>query len=171
MDILDYYFDHFRKSAVRLETLPQYNISETNESTEFEAYISGKEITGFANQDWLDCLTTWKKEGKLIHRIRICPEPLTDYFRYEYYWCYPRNIAAGEDIRFVRISEASKASNIQLLGDYWLFDDAHLVQLFYDEQNEYASCEEITDIHTVDRVRELISDLSTVSKEYNEKSS
>ncbi len=168
MDILDYYFDHFQTSAVRLETLPLYAISETNEYAEYEAYKAGKEIEGFANQGWIDCLEDWKGEGKTISRVRICPEPVTDYFKYEFSWCYPRNMTSGERISFVSHTDAAKVDDSNMLADYWLFDNAHLVQLLYDDQGEYVTCKEITDVDNASKIKELIRNLMSISKSYAE---
>lgn len=137
MDALSNSFKSFSKCAYRLEILPQYSIYETNEFSEYEKYINGEDIVGFANQDWLDCITQWKNDGKILERIRVIPEVLTDYFRYEFLWCYPRNIEYGEKISFISYKTFMSICGDNQFNDFWAFDNENVVLLLYNDNFEY----------------------------------
>lgn len=144
MDILDYSFDNFKRTGFRLETLNSYAIYDTNEYEEFQNFVKEQPITGFANQCWLDDIAKWKSEGKSIERIRVIPKELTEYFMYEFKWCYPRNIEVGEGIRFVSWKDYEQVvKRFQVKGDFWAFDDSTVIILKYNSDFEYEDCEEI----------------------------
>lgn len=145
MDALDNGFDTFSKSAYRLEVLPQYSIYDTNEFFEYEKFIKGESIEGFANQEWLECITQWKNDGKVIERIRVIPQVLTDYFKYEFLWCYPRNIEHGENIRFVSYENFVSICGGNLLNDFWAFDKEKVVLLLYNDKFEYENCLQLSE--------------------------
>lgn len=140
MDALDNGFDTFSRYAYRLEVLPQYSIYDTNEFFEYEKFIKGEAIEGFANQDWLECITQWNNEGKVIERIRVVPQDITDYFKYEFLWCYPRNIEHGEKIRFVSYDTFRSVCGEIVLNDFWAFDKEQVVLLLYNDKFEYDNC-------------------------------
>src|SRR5699024_10718762 len=63
-----------------------------------------------------------------IGRVRIVRQPLTDYQRYQFAWGIPGNIAAGEDIRVLDLTE----SDLEIPDfDFWLFDATRVVRLSY----------------------------------------
>nr|WP_207894883.1 DUF6879 family protein [Tamaricihabitans halophyticus] len=67
--------------------------------------------------------------GKSIGRVRTVRYPLTEYQRYQCDWSIPGNIAAGEDIRILDLT------NIELdlpAHDFWLFDDQLIVDLNFN---------------------------------------
>ena len=144
MDALDNAFETFSICAHRLEVLPQYSIYDTNEFFEYEKFIKGEVIDGFANQEWLDCLSHWKNRGKSIERIRVIPQVLTDYFKYEFLWCYPRNLQNGEDIRFILYDDFISICGDNVLNDFWAFDKENVVLLFYNNKFEYDSCKQLS---------------------------
>lgn len=140
MDALDNGFDTFSKYAYRLEVLPQYSIYDTNEFFEYEKFIKGEAIEGFANQDWLECISQWNNEGKIIERVRVIPQVITDYFKYEFFWCYPRNIEHGENIKFISHDDFVSLCGENELNDFWAFDKEKVVLLLYNDKFEYDDC-------------------------------
>lgn len=140
MDELDKGFDTFTKCAYRLEILPQYAFCDAEEMHEFEHFIKGEKIEGFANHEWLGFISQWRSEDKVIERIRVIPPVITDYFEYEFLWCYPRSIESGEIITFVTYEDFISVCGGNLLKDFWAFDKEKAVILLYDEKNEYYDC-------------------------------
>ncbi|MDR2125652.1 MAG: hypothetical protein LBP63_02315 [Prevotellaceae bacterium] len=143
MDVLDNAFETFSLCAYRLEVLPKYSIYNTNEFFEYKKFIKGKTIESFANQDWLDSLSHWGKKGKSIERIRVIPKILTDYFKYEFLWCYPKNIEYGENIRFVLYDYFVSVCADNVLNDFWGFDKENVILLMYNDKFEYENCKQL----------------------------
>jgi hypothetical protein len=144
MDALDNGFETFSKCAYRLEVLPQYSIYDTNEFFEYEKFIKGEVINGFVNQEWLESITQWKNSGKTIERVRVIPQVLTDYFKYEFIWCYPKNIEHGENIRFISYDKFVSICGENLLNDFWAFDQENVVLLLYNDKFEYDNCKQLS---------------------------
>lgn len=66
--------------------------------------------------------------GRTIGRVRVVRQPLTDYQRYQFAWGIPGNIAAGEDIRVLDVSQDDYG--LPLPGtDWWMFDESRIVHL------------------------------------------
>jgi hypothetical protein len=134
---------------------------DNNEFNEFNKFKNGLQIEGFANQDWIEDLNLWRSEGKTIKRIRVVPYNITEYFKYELEWCYPRNIDAGELITFIpeklylAISEKFKIGQ-----DFWIFDNEMVILLDYNEKYEYMDCSQIID----DKVWEYIKFVYALSE-------
>src|SRR5262249_46981273 len=66
--------------------------------------------------------------GRRYQRVRIVPEPLTDYLRYALRGTR-QTVEAGEDIRYL---PQARANELDLPDhDYWLFDDTRLALLHF----------------------------------------
>lgn len=154
MDCLDIAFDTFKKSANRVEIFPKYHIYDTSEFNEFKNYIDKKPIEGFANQAWLDDISKWVGENKSILRLRIVPEIVSDYYLYESNWCYPRNIAAGETIKFVKENAYKELSQrYGINDDFWIFDDETVIILKY---NEYFEFDKVIEVSSIEKDKYLL---------------
>lgn len=146
MDCFDEMFASFKVSAKRLETLPLYCITENSEFAEYQSFINNKPIKGFANQDWLDSLIAWTKEGKKIERLRVLPTSPSQYVEYETKWCYPRNKKAGEKVSFLEekiYNQISKKHKIN--ADFWIFDDSKVILMQYDCNGAYLGAKLLSD--------------------------
>lgn len=92
------------------------------DSPSFIAWQNGSRETpdGTANQEWRDLVRETVARGVSMRRARIVSEPLSDYTRFEYDITSGHNIAAGEEVRWL---PRSRASRLALPGnDFWLFD-------------------------------------------------
>ncbi len=158
MDCLDYGFDNFKKTAFRVETLPEYAIYDTDEYDEYKKFITNQTIEGFANSGWLNDIHNWCREGKKVERIRVIPLKVTDYFKYEVCWCYQQNIKYGESIIFVEYEDYKRISTkYNIEDDFWIFDNNSAVILKYNNEYEYLDCEEVS--------KDLISNYVSLYKE------
>ena len=73
-----------------------------------------------ANREWRQLVKETVARGVSMRRARIVSEPLSDYTRFEYDITREHNIGAGEDVRWLPRSQASR---LALPGnDFWLFD-------------------------------------------------
>lgn len=164
MDCLDIAFETFTKTATRLELLPTYHIYDTQEYAEFRNYIEGKLINGFANQAWIDDIINWKTEGKIVSRIRVVPHQQTDYYKYESSWCYPKNIAAGENIDFIpetTYQEISRQFGIN--DDFWIFDEKIVIILRYNSSFEFEEAIQIEDEQVKSKYLEFYNSIKEVA--------
>ena len=98
-------FRTYEKSAWRLELLPNYMMKV---DTNYHDYLSGKILPGNLNKEWWLCNENWGgviKENlinnRTMARVRLVPEAVTSYFRYEVEWGYCYNALYGDDIRFL----------------------------------------------------------------------
>lgn len=169
MDILDCAFEEFSAVAQRLETLQEYKIYDTSEYVEFKKFMAGEHIEGFANQGWINDVATWRANGKIIERIRVIPEQVTDYFIYESRWCYPRNISAGESILMVNqklYDEAKKRFGVSE-KDVWMFDQKEMIELKYTAEFEYKDCCQIINRESKQNLEQLYAFLKEKAVTYS----
>ncbi|NUR00393.1 MAG: hypothetical protein HOY79_28845 [Streptomyces sp.] len=72
------------------------------------------------SQEWRQLVRETVSRGVSMRRARIVSEPLSDYTRFEYDITREHNIGAGEEVRWLPRSQASR---LALPGnDFWLFD-------------------------------------------------
>src|SRR5579859_572287 len=91
-------FERFERSAFRIEARDHYDVA--NERDEFAAFLEGRPLPPRSPESdrWLSLVAAHNAAGRLIERVRIVSQPLTDYTRYEFA-AYRDNIAAGEKVR------------------------------------------------------------------------
>lgn len=138
-------FHQFRYSAFRLETLQSYGNSA--EDADFEAFVAGRpKPKNPGHEQWQAMVRASVQAGRIVQRVHVVVEPLSQYMRLELTWGYGLNAAAGEDIRIVPM----RAGNAWPLDvpegtDYWLFDSAELYQPHYDTGGMWLGTEVVTD--------------------------
>jgi hypothetical protein len=138
----DALFTSFEHTAYRLEILQQYDVSYELEP--FRAFMAGEQRPGDAAKDeWTSMIRAAVAAGKVIQRVHVVNEPLTDYLRYELGWSYPPNVEVGEDIRI--LSAEPGRSPILPRHDYWLFDSSNLWVMEYADDGTFLWAEHIED--------------------------
>jgi hypothetical protein len=132
MNDLERLFATFKRSAFRLETLDEYHV-DAEEERDFQRFVHGVPLPQTANAEWADEVKELTSSGKQIIRVRLLPEQVNPYLRFELEWGYPYSAAAGEDIRFLPRKKATQlVGDNKTLVDFWLFDDAEAVILNYN---------------------------------------
>jgi len=126
-------YQHFERSAFRLETLPQYVVEPEQRS--FEKFLSGEEpdvvdVPGY--QEWLGWVVQATGAGKQIERVRIFSDTPTAYQRWEAR-IGRHNEAVGERIRYLQYSKALSVGIPVTAGDWWLLDSVRVIFLRFDE--------------------------------------
>ncbi|MEU3233609.1 DUF6879 family protein [Nocardiopsis alba] len=126
------FFDAFGDSAFRLETLPVYGVA--SEDDEFRRFLAGEPRPDeeLADSPWLHRVRRFTASGRRVERVHVVTPPLSDYLRYEMEWGYDFNIVAGEDVRIIETRDPSELP-FAAHQDFWLFDDAHVVLMRYEE--------------------------------------
>ena len=138
------YLAGFRTSAFRLECRQHYDNPAEREW--FARYLRTGEVPVFTpeNDSWCRLVAEARAEGRMIQRVHLVREPLSDYVRFELE-CQRASIAAGEDVRVVVMldnPEHPPLAHDGHLEDFWLFDDATVVTLDYDPDGRFLGARE-----------------------------
>ncbi|MFJ3855134.1 DUF6879 family protein [Streptomyces sp. NPDC090085] len=127
-------FSSFERTAFRLETLAVYSVEEERE--EFERFLAGGDMgPAWDDNPWVRSMTD---KGKQVSRVHVLRSPLTDYLRYELA-AYPGNIAAGETIGLIDLSEQTVTGLPD--HDFWLFDDQDVYRMHYTPEGAFIGAD------------------------------
>lgn len=130
----------FSRSAYRLEQLDEYDSPRTR--IRVARFLAGQPEDAEVRAYWDSVVGEARRAGKVMERVHVVAEPLTDYLRFELDF-YRGSVAAGEDIR---ILPADLAAGLDLPAfDYWLFDDRRAGVLYYGERGTWLRTEIVTD--------------------------
>lgn len=136
-------FSNFTKTAFRLEMLPTYCIAE--EFEDLARFRSGQFVPAKVTDDWYKDVVEWTQSGREIIRVRIVPEPVTEYFRFEAETGYFTSIEAGEKLHLVNPEVASRLiASLPIKTDYWVFDSAIVVLMTYDQHNRFSGASRVS---------------------------
>lgn len=130
---MDELFKNFKKSALRLETFPEYK--DDMDEEDYRNFVLGKPVK-YADVEWINNVKQWTRQGKIIKRIRIISEDLTTYEKYEFL-CYNENNLAGEKILVVPRVEYERLVNKHDRFDYWIFDESIVCKINYSEEGGF----------------------------------
>lgn len=135
----------FRYSAFRLETLQDYGGS--GEDAEIAAFLAGQPRPPLdpEHEQWASVLRDHRREGRVVQRVHVITEPISDYARWELTWGYAPSVEAGEDIRIVPVPEGHPWPLDVPRHDYWLFDAHELYDMHYDADGIWLGVELVTD--------------------------
>ncbi|MFJ8490646.1 DUF6879 family protein [Streptomyces sp. NPDC094038] len=121
-------FEGFQREAWRLETLPQYLMSQEEE--EFRAFKAGARIDPHTvSNEYTDRLRRQAAEGRTQGRVHIVTRPLTDYLQFEFAQYYAPHALAGERIRILDVTD--RDNPLPGVQDFWMFDRAEVVLMNY----------------------------------------
>lgn len=147
-------FSSFRRSAFRLETLPEYRVPQ--DADLLTMFLNGRPQPAWHKErPWLATVAEACASRKVMQRVRVVRPPLTDYLRFQLAWGYPTNVAAGEDIRILELGADDEPPGM-VHEDYWLFDDAIVVRLEYDEHGSFLRPVEVRDVAPYRRCRDAV---------------
>ncbi|QUH04978.1 hypothetical protein HUO13_33110 [Saccharopolyspora erythraea] len=132
------HLQNYERSAWRFEVQPAYTSPDEN----LDLYLAGEPKPEHDNEDWHRSVCGFVAAGKTIGRVRVVRRPLTDYQRYQFDWIIPDNVAAGEDVRILDLTDLDLALPDQ---DFWLFDDAIVVHLDFDPGGVLTGIEQLED--------------------------
>lgn len=142
-------WETFRRSAFRLETMPEYRVPD--EVGRMARYLSGEPMPQDYNADWHATIRKNAANGAVMQRVRVVRPPLTDYQRRQFDWAYPGNLMAGEDTRVI---DGVQADDLGLPDwDFWLFDDHVALRLNYEADGTYRGNEILPDADPAEFVR------------------
>jgi len=133
------------RSAFRLELLDRYDVE--SDGGDFARYLRGEPgPTPERKQPWLDRLAAERRAGILNHRVHVLRRPLTPYLAYECEWGYAPNVAAGEDVRILDLSERARPEGL-VDHDFWLIDNMHAIRMCYAGDGRFLGAEPVDESH------------------------
>jgi hypothetical protein len=142
----------FRHEAIHLEMRDIY--ATDIERDRFRKWLAGEQLDPAEEAEWWRSWRTMMRAsmdaGKIMRRLRIVSEPVTDYIRFE--WTDTEQLVrAGEDIRWL---PRRRASNLMLPGnDFWLFDGKTVAFTHFSGNGEVLGYEMTADPDLVRRCR------------------
>jgi hypothetical protein len=151
------FHDLFRtaeRSVLRLEMRRHTNIS--SEQEDLRMFLAGErpEAHDWLPNWWTEMVSAHKAAGHPFRRVRVMDDPLTAYNRYMI-WTTSRNVAVGEDIRFL---SRDKANELDLPDhDFWVYDSARLAELRFTDDGRVVGYDLFTDRDSVARHEEWIN--------------
>jgi hypothetical protein len=136
-------FHDFQQTARRLETRDRYELASEHDL--MSRWRAGT-VTVAEGQDWYadwtDLVQAADAAGKRFERVRVVPEPLTEYLRFEL-WLARFNADAGEHVRYLT---RDRASRLDLPAhDFWVLDGERLALLYFTADDRLLGAELITD--------------------------
>jgi hypothetical protein len=145
-------FTSFDHTTRRLETRESYHVAA--ERPYIARYLAGMQedpqhLARYRGP-WLDTVRANVATGRRYQRIRVVPEPLSDYLRYALRGTR-QTVEAGEDIRYL---PRARANQLNLPDhDYWLFDDTRLALLHFTADDRPLGALVITEPEVVEQYR------------------
>jgi hypothetical protein len=142
----------FRSRVFRLLALDFYDAP--NEHGPYARFLAGEPVDPAWRKPWQGLVMEVLESGRIMQRVHVVGEPVTDYVRFSLLHGYPYSVQAGED---VRILGRAQAGDLTSYGDWWLFDDGLAAVLDYDNSGcvQQVRMVDATDIlHMLCRMRE-----------------
>ena len=136
-------FHQVERSARRLESRGRYDVvSEHGLLSRWrDGTVTVAEGADWYS-DWTELVGAAVAAGRRFERVRVVPEPLTEYLRFEL-WLAQFNAGAGEDVRYLA---RGRASALDLPAhDFWLLDGERLALLYFTADDRLLGAEFITD--------------------------
>jgi hypothetical protein len=145
-------FTSFERTARRLETRDRYDVP--SERPYIDRWRAGMqedpEHLVRYRAPWLDAVRANVVQGRRYQRVRIVPEPLTEYLRYALRGT-KQTVEVGEDIRYL---PRARANELDLPDhDFWLFDEDRLALLHFTADDRPLGAVLVTEPDTVEQYR------------------
>ena len=135
MNNFDKYWRSAKKSVFRLEGRAEYRLPGERENIakwKADKLDLGKDKIW---AKWMESLRNAKERGIVVQRVRVTPQPIPEYIKYEIALWQALSSKNGEKVLFLGCDEYQKI--IAGLGfnlrDFWLFDDETLLIFNYDK--------------------------------------
>jgi uncharacterized protein DUF6879 len=130
----------FRHRVFRLETLDSYDAP--NEREPYARFLAGQPADLAWREPWQRLVREVQASGRIMQRVHVVSEPVSDYIRFELLRVYPANVEAGEEVRILSRVMAERLSlDLAFDGDFWEFDDSLAARLVYDEAGAVSRVE------------------------------
>jgi hypothetical protein len=154
--------DNAKRSAFRLETLPQYLVPQ--EEAKLAAWRRGERIRRTPeNNAWLAELKQIVAGGIRWYRVHILDYPLCEYSQFELY-SYQDSAAVGQETFIADRAEHDELRDLH--EDFWLVDGEVAVRMVYDDEGHFLRPEPIEDVRPYLAVRDTAMQCAAPLMEY-----
>ena len=154
-------FDDFKVSAFRFESLPAYDVPE--ESDALAAFENQEVVPSDWAEEWLGYVRQMTANGRSMCRVRVVPDPLTSYYRFESLM-YPSSIEAGEAVLTVPASQVPVVASE--VPDFWFFDDKIVGVMRYNKDGAFLGGDVVDDPIDVDKFAKIEKALLMVAEPF-----
>jgi hypothetical protein len=160
---------NFQSQMFRLETRPRYNVPWDDQM--LPQYLAGRDMPDREDDRWVKWFSDIKRlseNGRDVVRVRLVPAETEKgtYLDYEIRWSYLRyNIPNGERVLALRYDDVPGSLN----EDFFVFDDATVVVVRYNEDDSFKGLERETDPAVTGRLlalKKALLEKATPLKEY-----
>jgi hypothetical protein len=135
-DLRSYLFDRHSRDLLRVQTLDRYDVG--SDGDDFRRYLDGEADPDLARkQRWLDELRSITGSGRAWRNVHLVRTPLSDYLRYAFEWGYAYNVAAGQDVRVLDLTESAHLAALAAAKDFYVIDGRHAVRMVYAPGGRY----------------------------------
>jgi hypothetical protein len=146
----DRFLTTYEHEAVHVEMRDVYTTDI--ERDRFQTWLRGEPLDPVAEVEWwrpwFELMQRNLDAGKVLRRLRIVSEPVTDYIRFEWLDA-AKLVEAGEDVRWL---PRRRASTLLLPGnDFWMFDRRIVVFTHFSGEGHVLDHEVTTDPENVSR--------------------
>lgn len=138
---LDEYTDQFAHDALRHETLTFYNVP--SDGDDYARFLRGEsgptpEIVG----GWGAWVSQQRERGAAVRRLRVLHGLPDDYLRFEMAWAYVSNVAAGEDIRVLDLTEVATPPHF-VDAEFWMLDRERVAVMTYGDDGRFLHADAV----------------------------
>ncbi|MCU0653716.1 MAG: hypothetical protein MUD10_05665 [Candidatus Pacebacteria bacterium] len=158
MNNFDKNWGNAKTDIFRLEGRPEYKIPKEEGNAAKGSFVDPN-MMGSAKdrQKWAAALTSAKKRGVKVRRVRVVPSPVPDYIRREIEIWRGNPANNGEELFFIETADYNEiiAGCGFNLKDFWLFDNDKLLILNYSPAGLFTGDIPIADGGMVKRYCEL----------------
>jgi hypothetical protein len=153
LNVVTEHLRHFDRSVFRLEALDHYTSDAEDE--EMRRWFAGEPArSAFMEEggEYLQLVRAARAQGKPWRRVHAVTGP-TPYVRFEVEG-YADNEAAGEDVRILQAADLASVFG-EPPRDFWLFDDAVVLEMRYDGTGRLVEVPVVTDSAELRRYQHL----------------
>lgn len=131
-----YLDERHTRDLVRVQTLDHYGVA--SDGDDFRRYLAGESAPDVARkQAWLDDLRSVAATGRTWRNVHIVRTPLSDYLRYSFEWGCTDNVAAGQDVRVLDLTESPHLAALASANDFYVIDGRRVVRMVYSADGRY----------------------------------
>lgn len=140
MNNFDKNWRNAKRSIFRLEGRPEYRLA--GEEANIAKWKQGElDLSGNKDwQEWMKSLKGARTRGITVRRVRVAPDPLPEYIKFEVDAWNKYSTKNGEEIFFINTADYQEV--IAGLGfnpkDFWLFDDDKLLIFNYSPSGQFS---------------------------------
>lgn len=136
VDLGAFISQHHRTDLLRVQTLDFYGVVSDDE--DFHRYLDGApEPDASGKSAWLQQLRDDTANGRIWRNVHVVSEPLGDYLRYQFEWCYVPNMAAGQQIRVLSTETTPAADAVLELGDFYVIEGIRAARMRYGDDGSF----------------------------------